>query len=179
MFLNAKYPLSTSFNDYFDNESLAIVVYIMGCCHNCHGCHNKDFQDIYYNKDTRMFTVEELSIEIQNFASRNKTNKICLEGGDPLYMQNLHPVKELLKMLKMKKLDVAIYTGFDIDEVINMDIKDFTYIKCGKYKQEHKQESKKTDKQIQLASKNQEIYDNDFNLLSEEGIMKFKGEEYV
>lgn len=176
MYLNINYPLATTFSDYFDNESSAVVVYIMGCSHNCYGCQNEEFQDLFYSKGTKLLTVEEVSNEIQNIAKRNRTNKVCLEGGDPLYSQNLYPVKELLNKLYVAGLEVTIYTGYNIDKVKDKNITNFKYIKCGKYNKDLKQESKKTDEYIQLASKNQEVYDSNFKLLSENGIMKFKGE---
>jgi anaerobic ribonucleoside-triphosphate reductase activating protein len=173
MYINVKYPFTTSFNDYFDNESLSVIVYIMGCSHGCNGCHNSMFQDFYYDKGTKLFTTKELSNEIEIFAKRNITDKVCLEGGDPLYHQNLHPVKDLLQRLFIKKLKVAIYTGFEIDDVKEMNLENFKFIKCGSFKKELKQEVKKTDDYIQLASKNQEVYDNNFNLLSKNGVLNF------
>ncbi|OQB40863.1 MAG: anaerobic ribonucleotide reductase-activating protein [candidate division CPR1 bacterium ADurb.Bin160] len=172
MYLNVKVPFNSTFMDYFDNESMAVVIYIMGCSHNCKGCHNKQFQDFYYEKNTKMFTSIELADEIIKVARKNETDKVCFEGGDPLYPQNIHAVKDLLIRLSMNGIKTAIYTGYDIDIVKPYEL-NFDFIKCGTFDINQTQEVKKTDEYMSLASTNQKIYNRKYQLISENGILFF------
>lgn len=158
---------SESFLDYPDNSSICIVFYMPGCNNACKDCHNKDLQEFQGYED-----IDIIASSLYEICKGSKTNKLCLQGGDPLYKYNLPITKYLLSKLG-NKLDICIYTGLEIDEVKKLGLSNFKFIKCGKFDIAKFIGSKKTNEYLQLATKNQALYDKDFNLLSKEGIFYF------
>lgn len=163
-------PIQSTWLDYPDNESLVIIVCIMGCDNGCFMCQNPDFQNPYYLNSTKEYTVDSFIKEIEYLCERNKTNKLVMSGGDPLAPCNIDFTKEFLSKTS---LEVCVYTGHSIEYVKEHQIKGFKFIKCGKFDYRKLRESYKTDELIQFASPNQKLYDSDYNLLSENGIYKF------
>lgn len=160
-----------TFLDYPSNIDNAILIMFVGCEHNCPYCQNKELQDPHFNNNTRILKFNEFKKELGAFSLRNRTNKIVLSGGDPLYHSNIRDIKEILDM---QGYEITIYTGYGINYVKENKIDNFTFIKTGKYDEELKQEVIKTDKFIKFASTNQELYDKNFNLLSKDGIYYFE-----
>lgn len=160
--------ISQSFLDYPDNESISIIFYMSGCNRNCKGCQNNNLRDFqgYENIDVLIQLLKEKCI-------KEHTNKICLQGGDPLFKDNLFLTKYILAKLG-QKFDICIYTGALIQEVKSLNLKGFKYIKCGIFDSKKFIGSKKTEEYIQFATSNQELYDSDLNLLSQKGIYYFK-----
>lgn len=159
--------MSESFLDYPDNESLAVVLYMSGCNRNCSGCQNASLKEEVKYKD-----LDSLITELKNKCKNSRTNKLCLQGGDPLFTGNLKVTKKILDELA-DELDICIYTGANIDEVRSSGIKGFKYIKCGKFDKSCFVGSKKTDTYIQFATKNQQLFDEDLKLISKDGIYNF------
>lgn len=170
MTVNIIPEFQVTFLDYPDPESYATVVYFLGCEHKCSNCHSPDLTDYDYEPGVEL-SAEELYNRILAFCSRIKSNKVVLSGGDPLSYKNWIVTKQLLDM--SEGIDYAIYTGHSSDHVSCLGIEGFQFLKCGKYLESEKQKSEKTDDYFKLASKNQGIYDSDFNLLSKDGIYKF------
>lgn len=172
--MRIKEDLVLSFLDFPSQEGFAIVVYFTGCSHFCLGCHSKMLQNYNEGKDINSDDLFQ-KIESFNFSKIKKTNKIVFSGGDPLYIQNSFGVIELSKLLYAKHYDICIYTGFSINEVINLKslgLK-FKYVKVGTFDERKKQISLKDNQKFVLASYNQELYDYDINLISKNGIFYF------
>jgi len=165
-------PFPTTFLDYPDDESCAVIVYMMGCSHNCIGCQNKDYQNSEFTQGTKQFSAKILIEEIKRVCKRNYTNKIVFSGGDPLFQNNIEFTRWLLSQLK-NEFEVCIYTGYDISYVKQQQITGWKFIVVGQYKKDLSIQSEKTDKYLQLASTNQEIYDQDFICLTTEGRIYF------
>ena len=159
--------VSESFLDYPDNSSLSVVFYMPGCNRNCKGCQNSSLRDEVKYKD-----VDELVTFLKNKCSASHTNKLCLQGGDPLFNRNIAVTKRILDKLS-KTLDICIYTGANIDEVKKADLHGFKYIKCGIFDETKFIGSKKTDDCMQFATKNQQLYNSDLQLVSKDGIYNF------
>lgn len=158
--------IQTTFLDYPDNESLAVIFYMNGCEHNCLNCQNKDLQkSCKYSKT--------IINEIIDYCNRNKTNKIVLSGGDPLYKTNIDLTNKIIDTYK-DKYDICIYTGYDIEYIKKVLHSGFKFIKSGKYIEQFKQLSEKTDEYIQLASSNQNFYNNCYIQISQNGKLFFK-----
>jgi organic radical activating enzyme len=182
--MNIKYPIETTWIDYPDNESLAIILYVMGCGNGCKGCHNPEFSYYHNRKNTRLFSYFHLADMLVTKCIQLKTNKIVISGGDCLSLLNFEDTKNLLSTIKFisseiyykytLNINICIYTGYTIESVKLLNIKNFNFIKCGCYKEELKQESIKTDNYIQFASSNQKLYDCNYKLLSENGRYYFK-----
>lgn len=158
-----------TFLDYPDNTSLSVIVFLPGCEFNCINCQNPELRNPESGNE---FSTQEAIALIKGQAQRSRTNKIVLSGGDPLSCYNIDNTIEILDNMS-KEYDFCIYTGFDIDYVKENDIKGFKFIKCGNYMEENKTTSYKDDNGIQFASTNQKLYDENYNLLSENGYYKF------
>ena len=155
------------FLDYPDNKSLAIVVYMLGCEHNCNGCQNLELQDINYSGyNVIEITLDIFKNHIERVTNENRTNKLVLSGGDPLNDNNLDFTKEFLKSTNF---DVCVYTGYPIEYAQTLGLSNFKFLKCGRYMSYLNQRSIKTDDYLQFSSKNQELYDSDFRLVSKNG----------
>lgn len=159
--------LSESFLDYPDNSSLSVIFYMPGCDRKCKGCHNVNLQDSVIYKDQ-----QQIIDGIYNYCLKSKTNKLCLQGGDPLYKSNIDFTKIILQSLS-NKVDICIYTGAEINEIKAYNLKGFKFIKCGKFDINNYVGSLKTNEYLQFASKNQQLYDKDLNLVSKDGIYYF------
>lgn len=163
-------PIQTTWLDYPDNESLAIIVCMMGCDNACPFCQNPDFQNPEYKNHTKEYTVSELIQELKDLCRKNHTNKIVLSGGDPISCFNKNFTKQFLEE---SDFDVCIYSGHNIDYVKLNNIKGFKFIKCGYFDIKKKRESLKNDLYIQFASPNQILYNDSYEPLSENGIYYF------
>lgn len=178
-----------SFQDFPSQDGSSIVVYFVGCEHACIGCHNPELQcawsfpesnysengistEVYYDP-LRLLKV------IKGWSQKYRTSKVVLSGGDPLHPFNRAGVASLLgdNAMLNYNLEFCLYTGYDAASVQRMNIKDFKYLKCGKYDETLAQTPEKTDEYFKLSSSNQELYDSNFNLLSTEGVFYFTKEQ--
>lgn len=168
--IRVQLPFSVSFLDYPDPEDHCISIYTTGCENNCTHCSNEELKDHSKGKELEYLEFEK---RLEEFSRKTNTRKITFIGGEPLYKENIEFVKYFTKKNK-SKYDICIYTGYDIEFVKLNNVTGFKYIKCGRFNSAKRQTSLKTDKEIILASTNQEIYDSKYNLLSKGGIYKFE-----
>lgn len=183
MYLN---NISSTFLDFPDSESLAVIVFFEGCLHNCKGCHNKELQK--FNKEHRI-SWKDVYDKIVNYCKRNNTNKVVLSGGDSFFVLYIrsHEIFKLIDKLENNGYVVCAYTGNNI-EVINKlysfdDIKPYkkaSYIKCGVYDENLRDNRMgKTNDEFILASSNQAFYariNDKYEQISNGNILKFKRE---
>lgn len=162
--MSLRSQVTETFLEYPDNKSIATIFYFCGCDRFCKGCHNTNLQNFVE------FDAQEVISAIKNYCSRINTNKVVLCGGDPLYQKNLPITKEVLSILSNQGYDICIYTGADIEEVKNLNLTGFKYIKCGIFDANQYIGSKKNDDYLQLATRNQKLYDSKLNLLSKDGV---------
>lgn len=165
--------LIASFLDYPDNESIAVCVVMIGCDNNCPGCQNPLLRNPKYKNGTREISKEDLVSEIILQCKRNATNKVVLSGGDPLFPGNLDTTKYILEKLG-KNYDICIYSGHDVNYAKFNQIKGFKFLKVGYYDQKNSRISHKDDYEIVFASPNQELYDENYKLVSKDGVYEFQ-----
>jgi len=157
-----------SFLDYPENED-CLTIFFTGCSHHCENCQNKELQQI------GLVYVELEYIELVNLitkiAKRLRTNKIVLQGGDPLHPQNRNVARRLVDDLHVL-YDFCIYTGYSY-----RDIKKYTnnckYVITEKFNERNFMPPEKTDDYLQLASSNQKIYKYG-KLISNKGRINFE-----
>jgi organic radical activating enzyme len=167
---------SSTFLDYPDNSSHAVIAYLMGCNNNCKNCHNYRFKDrVIYDDEVKTYNVYDFCKEVRKRLSANRTNKLVLSGGDPLSSFNLDFTRELLNNKPFcDSCDICIYTGHDIEYVReNIPFGTFKFVKCGQYFDNLSKKPSKTLEKFVLASSNQNFYDNRFELLSDSGVLRF------
>lgn len=156
-----------SFMDYPTQEH-CLVVFFSGCSHNCKGCHNPELQ-----KTGRV--IDEMDCDtfldrLRATASRLRTNKISLEGGDPLHPQNRMFTKWLLEECK-GEFDFIVYTGYEYEQIREY-VQEAKFVKCGRFDKTRYVEPRKTDEYMQFASTNQKLYKEGV-LVSENGKYEF------
>jgi len=106
-----------------DGPGIRTVLFIQGCEQNCVACHNPATWDITKGK---IILVEDLIRELRN----NVTNKkLTVSGGEPL-LQFL-AVLELVRCLP--DFNIALYTGYELQDVPDELFKHIKYIKVGRY----------------------------------------------
>ena len=162
--------LEETFLDYPSPDDSAVILFLPGCSHNCLGCQNPKLQELH--EEWTYEEEQEVLQNLQRLCFRCDTNKIVLSGGDPLSPCNrnltIH-ICELLGKNPVYKYDICIYTGYDIEEVKEMGLSGFEFIKCGKFDAHSMRESKKTDDYIQFVNTTQNLFDKDFNQISVDG----------
>jgi organic radical activating enzyme len=171
MQINVINPFILTFLDYPDDESHAILVYMMGCDHNCNGCQNIQFKNFEYSKNTIKLNMNSFLKKLNIFEKKYQTNKIVLSGGDPLSKYNINFTKSFLNV--NLKYEICIYTGYDIEYVNKNNIDNFNYIICNPYDLNKKIKSEKTNEYFQLASTNQQIYNDKKQVISINGRINF------
>ncbi len=168
--------------DYPDSESQAVIVYFSGCSHNCEGCQNKKYQN-FENDESYQIEINELIDLVDKACRKNRTNKVVFSGGDPFFPRNVFEVALAIDQLRDHySLDICVYTGYNIEDVKKIyenpslsALSKPTFFKCGKYLEGLRRESwGKTDQDMRWVSTNQNLYDENFNLVSPDGIYTFK-----
>lgn len=177
-------PLTVlTFMDYPEPDAHAVIISFVGCPHACPSCHNRFLQDAYGLTQASCaddslpgklltFSSFELAKEtIREQAVRNHTNKLVLQGGEPLLAgANLEFTKYLCAC---GEFEVCIYTGYNIDHAKQVGLTGFRYLKCGLFDIQSVRPSMKTDERFILASPNQEFYDSEFRQISMNGVLSF------
>ena len=108
-----------------DGPGIRTVIYLQGCDFHCVGCHNPQTWDM--NKGY-IIPVEELFDKI---CRDSMYKRITISGGEPLIQKDA--VYKLMSLLNKAEFDIALYTGFDFNDVPTYILKTLNYIKCGKY----------------------------------------------
>lgn len=174
--LRILHGFQTTWLDYPDNESLAVIVCMLGCDNCCKGCQNPDLKDYLYKHSSVIeYSVDEFSSNLLFECKRQRTNKVVFSGGDPLSKFNIDNVKEVLARVG-SELDICVYTGHSVDYCRNNNVKGFKYLKCGHFDINNFRKSYKNDDEMCFASPNQELYNSEYRLLSVNGIYKFNKE---
>lgn len=174
--------ISTTWLDYPDNRSQAVIVYFSGCSHGCKGCQNEKYQN-FKNDESYSIEVQELIERVREACLKNRTNKVVFSGGDPLFPRNVKDAALVIDQLKNQySLDICVYTGYNIEDVKHIyknpclsELSRPTFFKCGKYLEDLKRDSwGKSDQDMKWVSTNQNLYDENFNLVSLDGVYTFK-----
>lgn len=170
--------ISSTFLDYPDNSSLAVIAFFEGCSHNCKGCHNKALQTI--NEKDYLSVIDAYEL-IVNACRRNMTDKVVLSGGDPFYEKSREETFQLIDKLESSNYRVCVYTGYNIEQVeefYNNSYRRPTFLKCGAYIESLRDAAMgKTNDTFILASKNQTFLacsPKEFQQISQGNVLTFK-----
>ena len=167
--------IDLSFIDFPDPDNWAMIFYFSGCSHNCKNCHNVQLRERGIGK---LYNVDEFYELVKNETIKNKTSNIVLSGGDPLYYENIKFTKEFL-IKYGGQFNICIYTGHSIDYVKENNVKGFKYIKCGTFDDSKKRLSGNFHDKFILASSNQNFYNENYELISEDGILNYDKENIL
>lgn len=109
-----------------DGPGIRTVLFVQGCVRECRGCHNPSTWDMRKGKAV---DTEDLITELRTKALNKK---LTISGGEPLLQRQA--VLELVRGLL--DFDIALYTGFEFEDVPKDIIEHLRYIKVGRYIQE-------------------------------------------
>ena len=158
--------ISMGFVDYPSPVDHSINLFIYGCSNSCKGCSNPE---LLLSKLGILVSPRAAFRKILEISVSFRTRKVCLLGGDPLFSKNIKFTQELLLLLQSNGFDVCLYTGYSLTTVKSLKISGFKFVKTGKFKVDLKCKYEKTNNYIQFASSNQKLYDENLNLLSDNG----------
>ena len=112
-------------NSHVDGPGIRTVLFMQGCNLHCKGCQNPSTWDITKGQEVDIDDlVEELDKKVMN-------KKITISGGEPLFQ--LDALTELVKELKSKGFDIALYTGHVKEDVPREIINNIRYLKTGSF----------------------------------------------
>ena len=92
-----------------------LVIWTVGCTKRCYMCSNKELWESNKAKD---FEIESMVELINRTLEGRIIDGITITGGDPL--EQYDELVELLRLLKNLTDDILIYTGYTIEELIDI-----------------------------------------------------------
>ena len=150
---------------YADGPGIRYSIYVSGCTHRCKGCHNPES----WNFKKGVELTEELISEIKQDIKENPLlDGITISGGDPLHPDNAEGLLYLLQELSDLDMNVWVYTGYTIEELLSPPI-DYNQLYClsyidilvdGPYKEELKDLSGFCGSTNQRFIKAKKVYEN-------------------
>lgn len=158
-----------------DGEGVRAIIWTQGCPHNCLGCHNPQTHD--FNGGFEV-DLKELKKEINDL---ELVDGITFSGGEPFFQPAA--CAELAKTAKKRGLNVWSYSGFTIDELLEMSktnqnvlnfLENIDVLVDGKFMLEFK-----TYNSVFRGSSNQRIIDVEKSLKKNKAILleKFTNKE--
>lgn len=109
-----------------DGDGIRTSIYVSGCNHHCKGCHNPESWDFNSGKP---LTKEVIDNVIKHIKENPLIEGVTFSGGDPLEIGNAKDLLEILKRFNMENINVWVYTGYILEELLLMD----TQRECLKY----------------------------------------------
>ncbi len=132
-----------------DGPGLRSVVFVQGCPHRCVGCHNPQTHE--FNHDNPV-----LIDDIYNKVVKNKILKgVTFSGGEPFTQSKNLAI--LANRLKQTGLDILCYSGYTIEQLVDM--------------------SKKDDDVKQLLESIDYLIDSKFDITKRNLLLRFRGSE--
>lgn len=128
-----------------DGPGIRIVVFLQGCLRRCDGCQNPTTWDVNGG-----YAIDEEEL-YRTIIANSPIKRITISGGEPLLQ--LDALKRLLYLLAQNNYDIALYTGYEKDEVPTEIMKYLWYLKTGEYRKEEATTVK------YYGSDNQQLYE--------------------
>lgn len=100
-----------------DGPGLRTVIFMQGCPRRCKGCHNPSAQSFEGGTSYKVSDLFDI------ICSNPLCMAVTFSGGEPFSQPK--PLAELAELIKNKNLELAIYTGFTYEQLIeqkNTDI---------------------------------------------------------
>ncbi len=111
---------------YFPVKSLGygerVGLWTVGCPHRCYNCSNAELWDIDSTKEIPLNKIMDLILNIDK-----QVDGITITGGEPFIQY--HELSKLVRLLNQVGVeDILIYTGYTLNQLIEMNIKDIDEI---------------------------------------------------
>lgn len=124
-----------------------IGIWFCGCSHGCNGCSNPE---LWKKQEKYKISIDTLLKLIHQISDINPVDGFTITGGDP--MEQSEDLALLLKELKQISKDILVYTGFEIEELTETQLKNISVLVDGKYIEEL------NDNSLLRGSSNQRIH---------------------
>ncbi|MDR0696939.1 MAG: anaerobic ribonucleoside-triphosphate reductase activating protein [Christensenellaceae bacterium] len=95
-----------------DGPGIRYSLFLQGCPHSCKGCHNPSSIPL---DGGRIATINTIFNDIK---ANPLLTGVTFSGGEPLLQAR--PLTSLAKMIKEIGLELAIYTGYVYEDIINL-----------------------------------------------------------
>ena len=95
-----------------DGPGIRFVVFTQGCHHRCDGCHNAHTHSL-----TGGYTIEIEEL-IKKIRSNPLLDGVTISGGEPFIQAE--QIYCLIKKLKMLNYNILVYTGYRLEELLEM-----------------------------------------------------------
>ena len=109
--------LKIDHEDVCNGDGLRVVLWVAGCSHGCSECQNPQT----WNPKSGILFDKSAQDEIFEELEKPYISGITLSGGDPLYVQNLDTILDLIYDIKKKfpTKTIWLYTGFTFDRLMD------------------------------------------------------------
>jgi len=97
--------------NYVNGDGCRYVLWLQGCSLGCSGCWNKDS---WSNKPNILKSVDDIFDQIETL--KDKLDGVTFTGGEPFEQSDKLSI--LAKKIKKIGLNIHIFTGFELDELI-------------------------------------------------------------
>lgn len=124
-----------------------IGIWFCGCSHGCKGCSNPE---LWQKQEKYKISIESVLKLIHQISNINSVDGFTITGGDP--MEQSEELSILLEQLKLINDDILVYTGFEIEELPENQLKNVSVLIDGKYVEEL------NDNSLLRGSSNQRIH---------------------
>lgn len=109
--------------DVANGPGVRVSVFLSGCPHHCPGCFNQEAWDYNYGNPVTLQTINE----IRFLLNRPFVQGLTLLGGEPMDESNLWASTYLAVAAKELGKDVWIYTGYTIEKIKELALKNSMY----------------------------------------------------
>ena len=106
-------------DDMLNGSGLRVVLWVSGCSHHCKGCQNPQT----WNPKSGILFDENVKEELFTELSKDYISGITFSGGDPLYIENVPEVLELIKEIKEKypTKTIWLYSGYTWEQIMQIE----------------------------------------------------------
>jgi len=124
-----------------------IGIWFCGCSHKCKGCSNPE---LWHQQEKYKISIDDVLALIHQISDANPVDGFTITGGDPI--EQSEELQHLLKMLKAISDDILVYTGSEIEELTEKQLKNISVLIDGMYVEEL------NDNSLLRGSSNQRIH---------------------
>lgn len=109
--------------DIANGDGVRVALWVSGCSRHCPGCFNPETWSYEYGEEFTGETFRELVTALD----QSYISGLTILGGEPLDPLNVDMVTDIVRTLRFIFRDktIWIYTGYDYEEVKDLEIMDF------------------------------------------------------
>lgn len=103
-------------NDVANGEGVCVSFFVQGCPHHCPDCFNKETWDFEGGYE---YTIETKWEIVKLISANNIIRNFSVLGGEPLALQNLEMVDEIISAIRVAypDIEITLWTGYNFLEL--------------------------------------------------------------